>query len=1827
MFKPVVHTLIALGLLLSACSPQPPQPTATLPPPVATSTPIARPSATPEASGLIEPALLSHTSTPDAAGLRRPEIVLHFNKAMDEASVAAALYIKPAVPFSREWSSDSRDLRLTADEPLAPATSVSFRLDRKAHDAQGQPLPREVYWKYSLPPLIIDEHVPDLPGPTAPIILSFHYALQEWSVERSFALEPQTPGTTVYDPDTRTLTFTPAITLSADTPYTWRFNKPLWDVSSQLIESNVTSGFRTLTLATIEPAQGDYASISNGIVVSFSQEVNAETAEAAFSLAPATPGTFEWRDSRTMVFMPESGFLERETAYTVTLATSLRLLDGRSGLRTPLSHTFTTRWGQFTGNFGVGALGQVIDADGRRAVQFAFDAEANRVDAQFTLRAVPLEDFVRNAGQVETLWDGSRQEHPNLDRYAVVSTWTYGADAQPSRKDDEWSGRRLETLIPADVPPGLYVLELKAGNDTDALWVALTRAAVQARRSDDQVLAWVTDINGSPIGNATVSVLTSDAQTLASGGTNADGLIKLDVSAAQAAWVVADIQGDRTVTALSSGWQSFVPGLSPSTGSLGKQAVFITTDRPIYRPGDTVRFKAILRHDDDGNLTVEPEREVIVKMHDARDNVVRTIYLRTDAFGSVDSLFRIAEGATTGEYAIEVQIDGETHRQTFEVEDYNKPEIDVQLTTDGSAYSTAQTIHGTVDTRYFFDTPVVNANVSIQFFDVYEYCDWSDECYSQAWYPQDKADITGKTDSTGRFVFTTKAATSYFDWYGMDSAASARIGIEATVTDDSNLPVSAHQIVTVYQSQRRLEWLSGHGLYRPGENATLRLSVTDLAGAAVVGQRTRLEARRWNERSLDYSDVFWKSDVVSDKTGIVEASLPLEEPGYYQLVARASDPDGRSVTVETWLWAYAAAAAYPQQAGSFGVEADREAYAPGDVAVLTIWSDFSGPALVSIGRTGLLREQIVTLHSPITSVEVPIQSGDAPNLNVSISAWRTPLDSNGQPLAFDPDTMHHSLPDSALMSAGIMLNVPPVDKQLTIEVHADRESYSAGEQATFDFVVNDAAGQPVQAQIALALVDEAIFRLSEENSGPIFDAFYFPRAKKVGEFNSYEPSRWISVYNECECGGGGGGGEGPGLEPRNDFEDTALWSPVILTDSEGHASVTVTLPDNLTTWRLTARAVTASTQVGEVTTRIITQKDIIVRPVLPTTLTAGDDVDLTVIVHNNTAVTRTFDVGMTATPGFQLRDALIRTVTAAANSTVVVGWRARALEAGDRTLTFRAVDPTDRELSDAVELPVNVKALATVDQTTRLAEVHGTETWNVTVPSGLLAQSSVDLTLSASIAGNVTDGLEYLTGYPYGCVEQTMSRALPNAVVARAFRELRLDDALDRSEMARKIDASVQRLYGFQHEDGGWGWWTDDDTNDYQTAWVIFGLTQTRAAGYEVDPAVIERGAKYLAGRIGDLDSHTRAFALYSLALAGYGDLTATQAAAKDDADLDAFSQANLALALHILGDEDGALGRLAILTDSVRRQEGRAYWLAADEDGHYYQKTMASTTRSTALALSAYIALDPNSPLVAESVRYLMDHRRPEGWGSTNETSFTILALTDYLLLRAGQIGSTSFAVSINGVKVSSGTLNAERLSTRVSLPLAAFRPGVNTLSITTPSTQPLYLTATQRWYSATTRVERDGAIDIERQYSEAGSNSPLVMFNAGDVVRVSLTVDLPQTGSFMLIEDAIPGGLEPINERLNSSSFDSQLLTGCYWSGECSFYRWEEYGYNQKEIRSDRVSFFVTTLTAGRHIFTYLARAVRTGRFTALPATASAMYDETLWGRSKTATVFIEP
>jgi hypothetical protein len=121
--------------------------------------------------------------------------------------------------------------------------------------------------------------------------------------------------------------------------------------------------------------------------------------------------------------------------------------------------------------------------------------------------------------------------------------------------------------------------------------------------------------------------------------------------------------------------------------------------------------------------------------------------------------------------------------------------------------------------------------------------------------------------------------------------------------------------------------------------------------------------------------------------------------------------------------------------------------------------------------------------------------------------------------------------------------------------------------------------------------------------------------------------------------------------------------------------------------------------------------------------------------------------------------------------------------------------------------------------------------------------------------------------------------------------------------------------------------------------------------------------------------------------------------------------------------------------------------------------------------------------------------------------------------------------------------------------------------------------------------------------------------------VIKVEVKVAMPDEGWYVAIEDMLPGGLEGVNERLNTTSYTARQ--GYYEEGAEFFY--QDYGYNNKEIHDDRVAFFITHLSAGSHTFTYLARATQAGAFNALPAQVYLMYAPDQWGRSASGTIAV--
>ena len=1751
---------------------------------------------------------------------RQPEFALTFNRTMDRASVEAAVSIEPAVEYTMAW--DDKTLNLTVNEPLTFGTEYAFSIGKTAVDEDGLHLAQAYTWTAEL-----DEPLNGVSWPTAsnhlsPIILHFNYPMDIDQLTEVLEIKPAISGKLSWSDDYKRVVLEPEKQLPADTTYTISFTSPLRDVAGFALPQPAAVTFTTPPVILSATPRGDANHPADTVKIRFDRLMDPASTEAAFQIEPAVSGSFSWEET-TLIFAPEDGYLAENSSFTVTLDTTALSADGEPVFNDAYSWTFSTKALQDVANFGYGPNAQVLDVNGRRAVQFqAF----RRDDLQFNfeLYELSMNQFLARYESGFQGWVWSEEDDTSIDISGadLVAKW-HMTSTSPLQ---EWANVQ-ETIIPDDVPPGLYILNLIAGTVNDQLILVITENVVTVKQADEQLLVWVTDINDAPLSEAAVTVYARTGDVIASGQVNSNGLFETTLPsfaeggppATEPLIVAAQVGNDVTLTGLSNEWRSSSGYYDwrSSHPAQAESAAFIFTERPIYKPGQMVYFKGIVRLDDDALLSLPPAgTAVTVRIRDSRNNVVQTQELTTNNFGTINGSFQIAAGASLGVYTVQLSFNGTDHSQIFKVEDYRKPDYEVTVSTDAAAYVQGDEVEVTIDTAYFFGEPVANASVTLRRFQVQP--DWyTPGLYT--WYQLYGAnDLRGTTDENGRLTLTVRLSGDglYFeqrDW--RSNLGEIQWGLEATVDDGSRQTVSGHAVITIYDAVEYLEVETGSYVQEPGVPFSISAAVQTIFDEPVANRQLELSLRRWNRNTYEYDTVVQSVDVTTGENGRADLNFTIEEPGYYQLRVTGLDSQGHPMTYNSWVYAFSDFYSnwYGSNNGALHIEANQSEYRPGDVAHLLVESTFSGPALLTVERGAIRREELVELTAPVTRIPLTIEEGDVPNVYVAINAWQE------QDTVLTAETSSN-LPDSRLVTSYVNLSVPAFTKRLNVTITPDQAEYTPGEEATFTIRVTNYRDEPVSAEVSLALVDEAIFALSPELNGLMYDSFYYERGSIVYTYNGMNPTRYL-----WEGGMGGGGGDGGATGgPRQDFPDTAVWEPVLHTDFNGEVSVTVTLPDSLTSWRATAKATTADTQVGEATANIITKQDVIIRPLLPRMLTAGDTMALSAIVHNYSDTVQELVVELESDDqGLAIGDNAAQTITLQPGQQRIVGWPVEAVEAGEVELLLTAVPTSGSGPSDAIQLPLTIQPLAIPDVTTEVGQFTGRYETTVTVPNDALPMSQVEVQLSRSIAGSMLEGLQYLTGYPYGCVEQTMSKALPNAVVGRALNQLGVTNPTLQAELPGQINASIQRLYGFQHTDGGWGWWYDDNSHDYQTAWVIFGLAQVAEAGYEIDPGVIERGVAWLNGELPDMDVRTQAFALYAMALAGQPNEAATLALHRDRADLngDEFSLAALALTLHQLGEDVLAAELLSELAETAVSRDGFVYWSGAEHDGYYHDKVMASDIRTTALALSAYSQIEPQNELVPGLVRWLMTQRRSQGWGTTNETSFAILGLTDHLLATSFNeaAANTSYTVQVNGQTVASGTLGRGEPAVSLTIPLEQLQTGENEVVLMQGGSGRLYFVLNGRMFVPRGEIEAAGEVTVTRRYLDGETGQPLETIEPGQLVQIRLTVDLPDQGSYIIIEDNLPGGLEALNEGLATTSHIADAYNG-------PTYRWQELGYNYKEIFGDRVSFFVTEMDPRPLTISYYARATQAGSFTAMPTEVYAMYDATVWGRSASNQIIIE-
>ncbi len=1634
-----------------------------------------------------------------------------------------------------------------------------------------------------------------------PLTIEFRAEVDRDLIERGFSITPDIDGEFMWDD--RGVTFLPHRGWEPGVKYQvtlTRYKKWLMPP----VHFSVARAIGDLS-----PHQGEKIGWDDEVMVQFLKPVDPASAEAAFSIRPKMRGAFHW-EGASLIFTPAEEW-PANTRYSVILLPTIQTIDGEPLLRSPFRLSFTTPVDRGRISFGGGPRVQAISPDGRRAVQF--EATSGLRPVTVRLRGLTLDQFFdRYQAAFNRDW-WNDETHIPVDDLPIVREWR-----QPIPLADDHREHRAETILPADLAPGLYVLAIEhPAAGSDELLLIVTHYSLVLKNSRDRLAIWANRF-GEPIADMRIRAFDADHALILEGTTDAQGMLiaPLPIDRAQEI-VVGEKDGEITISGLSLEWEfdNWTWWWHPAPIKEYRTRAYIYTDRPIYRPGQTVHVKVAARYDNDAVYTRIPlEWDVVVRLRDARDNLLAERTLHVNEYGTLDASFELAEGGTLGAYHIEVQIKDEVHRQPFKVEEYRKPEYEVIVRPERDNLVNGKPVKVTVEARTYFGAPLAKARVEIATYArVYEW--W--------WYNDDEANIqwrlisarlTGVTDANGRWVTRLTPQIYDFDEY----RHSVPMLIEATVSDANGQSVSAQAQTVVHDGAVDLSPSISKHYFHPNEDIPITVFARDVDGGPRAGITLTAELLGYVYGS-GFKRPNARVEGRTDANGSLVLHLKATEQDWYRV--RVSGPDLQSHRVErfTWVWVYDPSHHTPwnvaEGAQALDISPDKDAYRPGDVAQVLIRTPVSGRALLTIERGMLRRAQVIDLIAPATVVPVAIQDDDAPNVSVTVNVYRRDIP--------NPNARWRSIPDAELLIARAKLSVPADRQRLTVSVTPDRSTYGPRDTAAFTIQVIDAEGNPAQAEVSFALVDESIYALAKDQTLEPFEAFYAERGSNVRTFDTFRPTRWLP----CECGGGGGGGEGDVLaNPRWDFPDTAYWNASIVTDAEGRATISIPLPDSLTRWRAVARAITAdeAPRAGQGGAAITTTQPLVIRPALPRQLVQDDVVLLSAIIHNNTDAMQSASVWieMGTRMNADVADEITKTVTISPNQSAAVGWPVTVSELGVLTVTVKA---ESNGATDAIRAQIPVVPLAVPEIVSIVGDTTTSAERVVALPDkAIVAASFVQIDLSPSIASSVIDGLAYLTGYPYGCVEQTMSKALPNAVVGRALAALGVKDESLQVELPRKINAGLQRLYGFQHDDGGWGWWFDDASDEYQTAYVLFGLAMTEQAGYDVDDGVVERGAQYLVDRLARItDRRTQAYALFALVMSGQDRRIDTQTLADmHGAELDPFSQAGLAIALHELGDEARANEMLDRLARRVNVSNGLAHWDTGITDGYYRSKTMASSTRSTALALDAFLRIRPADSIVPSIVRWLTGRRVNTGWGTTQETAYAVVALTDFLQFSRELDAGTAYRVFVNDALVDEGALSAGQLQESISVPATQLRAGDNRIRIENAGGSRLYYKVAQHWLIAGEASHAAGPIAVTREYFDPKTKRPLTSIQVGDVVGVRVTVSLTQESWYVAIEDALPGGLEGLNERLNTTSY---IARSDYEESGASFF-YDRYGYNNKEVRDDGVVFFVTRLKAGRHTFSYLARATQAGSFAALPAQVYLMYEPEQWGRSASGVVRIE-
>ena len=1460
-------------------------------------------------------------------------------------------------------------------------------------------------------------------------------------------------------------------------------------------------------------------------------------------------------------------------------------------------------------------------------------------------------------------------------------------------------------LVWAAVEAGRPIARARTFSDDspiDATLVQVTNLGITVKDSPQNTLVFVTRLDtGAPVAGADVAIVRTDNSSAWSGRTDAQGIAlapQTRLRNPRQTWkfaflVTAAKDGD--VAYVGSDWNegiepfAFNTPYDPSEAEpLLRGTVF--SDRGVYKLGEEIHFKAILRRDAPTGIQLIPSgTPVYVSVTDSRDKVVEKRTVSVNAWSSAEWTVKLPGDGALGNYQVAATLDkasltppaprppaedGEiddaepewrrTVRNSFLVAAYRRPEfrVDATLTSDAVTPLAGAPLKAVVNARYLFGAPMASRPVA-----------WS---YSRSPFLQAPAGVMNRFPAD-RFAFVgccdegvrpesaqLGAKTAALDAKGLLTLAldtqpsnglPYQYTIEGDVEDLSRQHIAGRASFVVHPAP----WYVG--LQRPplfveqkdGLNTAIVAVAPDGTPVAGVKVDVTLVEVQWHSVRRAEGDGFygWETErteiekghaTVTTAAEPVPLSMPLPEGGYFTIRAVAQQDKYKA---STRLPFYAIGSGYTAwqryDHNRIDLVPEKDTYKPGDTARLMIQSPWEqATALLTVEREGIRSHRQFTLTSTQQTVEVPITAADIPNLFVSVLLVK----GRSQADAPEGDTSDPGKPSFRLGYA--KLTVDDASKRLSLTVKANHDEFRPAGSAKIDVQVNDAAGAPAATEVTLWAVDYGVLSLTAFRTPDVLRSVYVPKALQV--MNEDNRQRLISRRVLTPKGsneGGGGGADATVSQLRKDFRVLAFWLGSVTTDGRGRASTDVKLPESLTTYRIMAVAGDKTSRFGSGESDIRINKPVVLKAAFPRFMTRGDK------AFFGSVVTSQLKEAGTAIVTMKSLDPEIVQIAGDGKQSVSIGAGGSAEVRFDvvARATGRARIQTTVKLrneSDAFEDTVPVQVTVSPESVAAYGEAAPDAKQTFELPAGVVPGiGGLHVELASTALVGLGEGARYVVDYPFGCVEQRASRSLVLAVAADLGDAFHLP-GIDAKDLRPRVQTSLRELEKYQCPSGGFAFWPGEcrSVSPYFTSYVLSVYQTAATLKYAVDADVMTRGYDYLESAMSEAQPVNEGWWPAYTAWEAFAVKVLVGGGRNQDSNinrlyqyLDRMPVFALAYMHDAMAGTAGAAPRLAELrrrmSNAILPEAGTSH--VEELNDPYLLWFFNSNIRTTAVVLDTLVRANAASTDVGPIVRWLVAARKNGRWGNTQENAVAMQALVNYYRKYESQVPNFTASVRLGTEDLVRATFKGRSAdATLRDVPMATLAKGGTAprdLTLHREGEGTLFY-ATRLTYApdAATLTAADRGFHVERQYAaltDGTAGSPATAFQAGDLVRVTLTFDLPKERRYVAVTDPVPAGFEPVESWFATTASDVAKATDQEDGGTQSWLDiWKRGTFDHIERRDDRVLLFATRLASGHHEFSYVVRATTAGVFQSAPARVEEMYEPEIAGRTSTQTLEIK-